>query len=121
MGDFIFNAILWTLALYGLFEIIKTIINIYTYTNMKSNGIYLIIAVKNQEQKIEGFIRSILFRIIYGQEEDVKNIIIADLDSTDETSKILQKLGEDYEYIKITNWKECTKIIESTLQTKEKI
>ena len=26
MGDFILNTILWTLALYGLFEIIKTII-----------------------------------------------------------------------------------------------
>ena len=55
MGDFIFNTILWTLALYGLFEIIKTIINIYTYTNLKSDGIYVIVAVKNQENKIEGF------------------------------------------------------------------
>ena len=27
MGDFILNSILWTLALYGLIEIIKTIIN----------------------------------------------------------------------------------------------
>ena len=53
MGDFILNTILWTLALYGLFEIIKTIINIYTYTNLKSDGIYVIIAVKNQENKIE--------------------------------------------------------------------
>ena len=35
MGEFLLNAILWTLALYGAFEIIKTIINIYTYTNLK--------------------------------------------------------------------------------------
>ena len=119
MGDFIFNAILWTLALYGLFEIIKTIINIYVFTNLKSDGIYLIIAVKNQQEKIEGFIRSFLFRIIYGQEEELKNVIIADLDSTDETNKILQKISKDYEYIKVTNWKECRKIIEATIENKK--
>ena len=73
MGDFILNTILWTLALYGLFEIIKTIINIYTYTNLKSDGIYVIIAVKNQEEKIEGFLRSFLFRVIYGKEDAINN------------------------------------------------
>ena len=68
--EFILNTIFWTLALYGLFEIIKTIINIYTYTNLKSDGIYVIVAVKNQENKIEGFLRNFLFRIIYGKEEN---------------------------------------------------
>lgn len=113
MGNFIFNTILWTLALYGLFEIIKTIINIYTYTNLKSDGIYMIIAVKNQENKIEGFLRSLLFRVIYGKEEYIKNIIVTDLDSSDETINILNKLQKDYECIKVTNWKECKEVIES--------
>lgn len=113
MGEFILNAILWTLALYGAFEIIKTIINIYTYTNLKSDGIYVIIAVKNQENKIEGFLRNFLFRIIYGKEESIKDIIIADLDSTDETIEILNKLANDYEGLKVTNWRECKEVIES--------
>ena len=113
MGEFLLNAILWTLALYGAFEIIKTIINIYTYTNLKSDGIYVIIAVKNQENKIEGFLRNFLFRIIYGKEENIKDIIIADLDSTDETVEILNKLANDYEGLKVTNWRECKEVIES--------
>ena len=113
MGEFILNAILWTLALYGAFEIIKTIINIYTYTNLKSDGIYVIIAVKTQENKIEGFLRNFLFRIIYGKEESIKDIIIADLDSTDETVEILNKLANDYEGLKVTNWRECKEVIES--------
>ena len=113
MGDFILNTILWTLALYGLLEIIKTIINIYTYTNLKSDGIYVIIAVKNQENKIEGFLRSFIFRVIYGKEEYIKNIILTDLDSKDETINILNKLQKDYDCIKVTNWKECKDIIES--------
>lgn len=113
MGDFILNTMLWTLALYGLFEILKTIINIYTYTNLKSDGIYVIIAVKNQENKIEGFLRSFLFRVIYGKEDYIKNIIITDLDSKDETINILNRLEKDYEYIKVTNWKECKEVIEN--------
>ena len=113
MGDFILNTIIWTLALYGLFEIIKTIINIYTYTNLKSDGIYVIIAVKNQENKIEGFLRSFIFRVIYGKEEYIKNIIVTDLDSKDETINILNKLQKDYDCIKVTNWKECKEVIES--------
>ena len=60
MTNFILNLILWTLALYGLFEIIKDVIYIFTYTNLRADGIYLIVAVKNQEDKIEGFLRSIL-------------------------------------------------------------
>ncbi|MFR2534337.1 MAG: hypothetical protein ACLS95_03790 [Clostridia bacterium] len=113
MGEFILNAILWTLALYGLLEIIKTILNICTYTNLKAEGIYLIIAVKNQENKIEGFMRSLLFRVIYGKEENIKNIVITDLDSTDETTSIVNKLGKDYECLKVMSWKECKEAIDS--------
>ena len=106
MGDFIANTILWTLALYGLFEIIKTIINIFTYTNLQSDGIYVIVAVKNQENKIEGFLRSFLFRIIYGKEESIKNIIVTDLDSSDKTISILSILQKEYEHLKVTKWRE---------------
>ena len=113
MLDFILNGILWTLALYGLFEIIKNIIYICTYTNLKSDGIYIIIAAKNQENKIEGFLRTILFRIMYGKEDCVKDVIVTDLDSTDGTMKILNKLSKDYDEIKVVNWKECKEVIDN--------
>lgn len=113
MLDFILNGIFWVLALYGLFEIIKNIIYICTYTNLKSDGIYVIIAAKNQENKIEVFLRTILFRIMYGKEECVKDIIVTDLNSTDDTMKILNKLSKDYENIKVTNWKECKEVIDN--------
>ena len=54
MENFVINSVLWTLALYGLFELIKQIIYMCTYTNLKEDGIYIIIAVKNQEERIEG-------------------------------------------------------------------
>ena len=113
MGDFIFNTIIYTLAIYGLIEIVKEIIRIYTYTNLKSDGIYIIVAVKNQENRIEGFLRSFLFRIIYGKEENIKDIIIADLDSKDDTKNILNRLNKEYKDIKVSNWNECKDIIEN--------
>lgn len=111
--EYVVNAILWILAIYGLFEIIKNIIYINTYTGFKSDGIYLIIGVKNQEEKIEGFLRSILFKILYGREEYLKNIIVADLNSSDNTKEIAKKLSKDYEILKVTNWKECKNIIDN--------
>lgn len=111
--EFLLNTIFWTLAIYGLFEIIKNIIYINTYTKFKSDGIYLIIAVKNQEEKIEGFLRSILFKILYGREEYLKNIIIADLKSLDNTKEIAKKLSKEYECLKVLNWKECKDIIDN--------
>ena len=113
MGNFIINSILWTLALYGLFELIKQIINMITYTNLRADGVYIIIAVKNQEEKIEGFLRSSLFKIFYGKEECIKSIIVADLGSIDKTKDIINKLSLNYECVKITNWKECKEIIDN--------
>lgn len=118
MLDFIFKGIVWVLAIYGLIELIKTIIYTYTYTNLKSNGIYIIVAVKNQANQIEGFIRTTLFRIIYGKEENIKNIIAVDLNSTDETKQILEKLSNEYENIKVANWKECKDLFDNIDDTK---
>lgn len=106
------SIIIWTLALYGLFEIIKNIIYICTYTKLNSKGIYLIIATKNQEENIECFLRNILFRIIYGKEE-VDNIFVVDLNSKDNTKNILEKLSNEYEQIKILNLKECKELMEN--------
>lgn len=113
MLDFITNGIIWTLALYGLIEIIKTIYYVCTYTKLESDGIYFIIAVKNQEEKIEGFMRSILFRILYGKEEYIKNLIVTDLGSNDKTKDILEKLQSDYKFINLVDWKTCKDLIDN--------
>ena len=112
MQDFIINAVIWILALYGLIEIIKNIIYIYTYTNFNSDGIYVIIATKNQEEKVEGFLRTTIFKI-HGKEEIPKNIIITDLDSRDNTLKIINKLQKEYSFVKFLKWKDCKQLIEN--------
>lgn len=115
--EFILNTIFWTLAIYGFFELVKNIIYLFAYTNLQSDGIYLIIAVKNQEEKIEGFLRSSLFKILYGKEDYLKNIIVADLKSTDKTKEIAKKMELEYDCLKVTSWKECREIIENVNDT----
>ena len=118
MLNFIINTCIWTLALYGLFEIIKNIIYMYTYTNYKQDGIYVIIATKNQENKIEGFLRSCLFKIFYGKEDYIKDIIITDLGSKDKTIEIEEKIVQDIQGVKVLKWKECKELIDN-IETSE--
>lgn len=111
--DFFISLIVWTLALYGLFEIIKNIIYLSTYTKLNSNGIYFIIAAKNQENTIEIFLRTMLFKIIYGKEENIKNIFFLDLNSKDKTKEIVEKLSNEYSELKIINLKDCIELLEN--------
>lgn len=113
MIDFIFNLLLWTCAIYGLIEIIKNIYYICTCTNLKTDGIYLIIACKNQENNIEAYIRSVFFRLVYGKEEQIKDVIVTDLNSEDRTKEILKRLQIEYKCMKIIDWKNCKDVIDN--------
>ena len=111
--EIIITITIWTLAFYGLFEIIRSIINIFICTKLHTDGIYLIVAAKNQENCIEGFLRNLMFKLIYGKEEIIKNILVVDLNSTDNTKEIIEKLQNEYNQIKILNFKECKDLIEN--------
>ena len=62
--EFLLNTIFWTLAIYGLFEIIK-------------------------------------------------NIMISDLKSTDNTKEILKKMAKEHECLQVLTWKECKEIMDN--------
>ena len=47
------------------------------------------------------------------QDEYLKNIIVADLKSTDKTKEIVKKLAEEYQTIKPLSWKECKDIMDN--------
>ena len=113
MLEFIKDGLILIFAIYGMIEIIKSIYYICTYTKLESDGIYFIIAVKNQEEKIEYFLRSILFRMIYGKEEYIQNVIVTDLGSSDKTKEIIEKLSTDYKNIDLVDWKTCKGIIDN--------
>ena len=74
------------------------------------------VAVKNQEESIECYLRNLLFRIIYGKEE-VKNILVVDLNSKDSTKKIVEKLEKEHEQNHLINWKDCKELMENIKDT----
>lgn len=116
MIDFLVNCIIWVCALYGLIEIIKNILYIHSCNKISSDSLHIIIAMKNQEDKIEGFLRSLNFRILYGKEECIENIILLDLNSVDNTKKIIEKFSSEYNNFKILNWKEFEELFSPEIE-----
>lgn len=113
MFCFLVNCVFWTLAIYGLIDLIKIGINHIKYKRIESNGLYVIIAAKNQEVQIEGFLRSVIFRILYGKEELSPKVLVTDLDSVDNTKAIMQKMSEDYNEINVIEWEDCKRMLDN--------
>lgn len=76
------------------------------------SGVYVIIGVKNEEKRVKGILRSILFKIMYGKEDIIKKVILTDLESTDKTMQKLKELKKENEYIEVLTWKKCKDIID---------
>ena len=54
-----------------------------------------------------------MFKILYGREDYLKNIIVADMESSDNTKEIAKKMAKDYDLLKVTSWKECKDIMDN--------
>lgn len=113
MFDFILTSILWFLALYGLIELINFLLNLHKKTNLSFNENSFIITVHNQENNIEFFIRSLLSKLL-DNNLNISNIIIVDLNSTDNTLNLLNTLTKDFNFIKVLTLDEYIKYLEST-------
>jgi len=108
--------VIWILAIYGLIEISINIFNGIAMVNNNIKDMYILIAVKNQEDTIEGIVRSIVFKNIYYKNEDMfNNILIADMGSTDDTINILRKLSKEYSFLKIVDCKESQEFLYNIL------
>lgn len=109
MVKIIFETIMWILSIYGLIEIIKLLIVCKLNNIQKDNNIHIIVTVKNQENNIEGFIRTVMLKSL---KDNMKKILVVDLNSKDKTKEILQKLSEENEIINLVTWEECKSIVE---------
>ena len=116
MADFVLTSILWILALYGLFEIIKTIIHIHKYPAVSFNDTSFIITVHNQENNIEYFLKLFIYKILYSN-LNIPEIVIVDLNSTDKTLDILNNFAKDFSFIKVLTLDEYKDILSISKQT----
>ena len=116
MLNFFTYFIFWSLIILGLIDFIKWTINIHKFNRIETNGIYVIVAAKNQELQIEGFLRSAIFKLLYGKGSYIKNVMVTDLNSVDGTKSIIEKMSKDYSEINIIEWKDCKKILDEPEQ-----
>lgn len=62
--------------------------------------VLFIITVHNQENNIEYFLRVFIYKMLY-YNLNISEIIIVDLDSTDNTLNILKTFSKDFDFIKV--------------------
>lgn len=110
MLDFVLTSTLWILALYGLFEIIKTIIHIHKYPKISFTGTSFVITVHNQENNVEYFLRLLIYQMLYCN-LNIPEVIVVDLDSTDNTLNILRTFAKDFNFITVLSLEEYTSLL----------
>jgi|LSQX01.3.fsa_nt_gb hypothetical protein len=106
-----------------VYTIIHIIINMYKSARIllkrsnKNEGVYIVITVKDQEETIEGRIRSIVWKGLNNPYCGVTpNVLVVDMGSTDDTLEILNRLRNEYDFMKVTNKEEYAKILEEMIK-----
>ena len=100
MLDFVFEVLIWCFLIYGIISFIENIYQDYTYKRIKKN-IKLILAVKDAEAGIENYIKELKFSNNF-----FNNLVIIDLNSNDNTVKILKELEKQSINMKILDEEE---------------
>ncbi|MFU0800342.1 MAG: hypothetical protein ACFWUE_06755 [Xylanivirga thermophila] len=95
--------LVWTFAIFGfIFFIIKLFEEIQFKKDQKANRYGVILWTKDCQSAIEGVVRAIMLRTKSdGRDEILNNLIIIDGGSKDDTIRIIEKLSQDYCFIKI--------------------
>lgn len=97
LSDFLLGIFLSFFAVYG---IVQTVINIFAYVGdwkvLKNKTVYTVVAVKNEEDKVEGIANALLLKAF---KDDMgvgdNRVVIVDMGSTDKTKDILELLKTD--------------------------
>ncbi|MBE7029046.1 MAG: hypothetical protein E7405_02215 [Ruminococcaceae bacterium] len=106
--DFWVEGFLSFFAIYGL---VQTIINIFSYIGdrrvFKDKTVYTVVAVKNEENRVENIVHSLLLKVLKDDNGAYnRKISVIDLGSTDKTMELLEILKNDKPYLNVYSIKE---------------
>ncbi|HHW69900.1 MAG TPA: hypothetical protein GX392_00930 [Clostridiales bacterium] len=107
--------VLWTFAIFGM---VLFVLKLYQHINYSKHidreKLSIIISAKNQQDVLEGIVRGFILKAGLDSMEDMLlNIVLVDVGSSDETLKIMKKLGEDYCFIKLLKPDELSSYLKS--------
>lgn len=110
MLEVIVYGFIWCFAIYGILVMIQEITRKSTYRKIEEN-VKLIMTVKDAEDGIENYIRELsMGRNFYN------NLVIIDLNSTDDTLSILKELEKENMNLKILNQSEGKNYLEKQIE-----
>ncbi len=82
-----------------------------TYVENGNKDTYLIITVKEGENYIEDLLRSEIFINKYGKTSYFKQILVVDLNSVDNTKRIINNIEKQDGYVKLVDLEELENIV----------
>lgn len=110
MLEIIVYGFIWCFAIYGILVMIQEITRKSTYKKIEEN-VKLIMTVKDAEDGIENYIRELsMGRNFYN------NLVIIDLNSTDDTLSILKELEKENMNLKILTEQEGKNYLEKQIE-----
>lgn len=107
MLEAVIYGIIWCFAIYGMLVMIQDITRCNTYKKIEKN-VKLIMTVENAEDGVENYIRELKFGNNF-----YNNLVVIDMDSKDDTFKILKELEKENINLKILDKKEGKKYLEN--------
>lgn len=110
MLNFVVRLVVWILCVYGVFSIIQDYIQSHTYRKIEEN-IKFVMTVKNVEDGIEEYIRD----LTYGR-NFYHHLVVVDMDSTDDTLKILHRLEREKFNMKVLEKEEGKKYLQNIVK-----
>jgi len=98
----VIEALIYVLALYGLVNIVEAVLNYFSQSShFRKQKYELVLTVKNQQDNIEGVIRTIFEDELFRRSGPECKVVVIDKGSEDETVKILERLAREYENLEV--------------------
>lgn len=98
------NALFWFFAIVGVFSLLSDLFGLFVSIGKERNEPCVVLTVKDQQETVEGLIRSIVWQNLHASNGGrVPKIVVVDLGSSDNTPYILEKIAQDYDFVQITD------------------
>jgi len=102
--NILFIAMFWFFAAVGAISVAENIVNWIVRRGKKSGDMYVVLTVKNQQDTVEGLLRSLVWQNLHRDNGgSIPQIVVIDLGSVDDTPNILKRIADDYKFVHITD------------------
>ena len=111
--DVLFYSLLCFFAIYGFVQMAGKALGYFRQCDELGRQAYTVLTVKNQQDNVEGVIRSATWAAL-GRTggRRVGDIIVVDLGSSDDTLRILNMLSDEYEFLHVMDKQEYIQSIQ---------